>query len=143
MNGEDKAQTEVRSKRRGCLIAILFVAAVVVFIIWQLGEPARQARRVRAAVKNGMSFAEVEETMNGEKGRRLASYRLPKNGSSGFVDRDEFARILSGGTNGVVTNACMRVTFLSSMGSPGRVSFEIKFDGQGRVRSVNAPYSWD
>ena len=60
-----KERPNASSRKRGCLITIVIVSGVIVWALWQIGEPSRRAERVHHAISPGVAFGDVEYLLTG------------------------------------------------------------------------------
>jgi|GEM_PF-1715003 len=138
---DNEAVSEEQPKRRrgkGCLLAVAVVVGLFVWSQWEMGEPGRRARAVHAAVRPGMTPVQVEGLLSG---RYLVHYEVCSTGKWHYASLDEFTRA-TGGTGGPGALAGrVKVTFLSRMASPGRMSLRVQFGTNGVVTVVE-PLEW-
>jgi len=116
----------------------VFVALIVGFSFWQIGEPRRRAKAVYRAVHPGMTPTEVLAL---PKGRYLCSYRIEMGGELKSYTREEFLKILDRQSRKIPSRGIISITFLGM--SPGRFSLQVEFGPEGKVEKVRQPYNWD
>ena len=85
-----------------------------------------------------MSYQDVESLL---AGRCYCFYEVAANGAWKGISRDEFvdAKRLQNNTEPIQRR--LNLTFMGP--SPGRVSFFVQIDGDGKVSEVTAPRGWD
>ncbi|MFC1811125.1 hypothetical protein ACFL03_00340 [Thermodesulfobacteriota bacterium] len=117
---------------------VLIGVALVFFAFWQIGEPARRARKIHKNIHPGMNFKDVESFMSG---RYYCDYQVMADGEWKSIQRVEFIKLLELGTKNSFPSKRLWLTFLGM--APGRVSFFVEFDSSGRVSEVTDPHGWD
>lgn len=153
-----------RSVSAGCVTALLLAGGCVGWMGWKIGEPARHARRARAAIQPGMRLSEVVAPLEGAvvatalgpedadprvepirifafDGRRhLVTIGETERGSA--LSRAEVVALLEQETAGGSPYRVLALTF-STPGIPPKVSFRVTFDADGRVESISPSRFWD
>jgi hypothetical protein len=126
------------SRKKGCLLAMLVLSALLVWTVWQIGEPGRRARCVHRAIRPGMPYGDVEALLTG---RYYCLFQVNTNQRWRSLSRSEFTDCI----RAVSTNAspAMRLQLHFMGRSPLRVSFEVALDHAGAVTNVSDPYGWD
>jgi hypothetical protein len=117
---------------------LVFIALIVGFSFWKIGEPGRRAKAVYRAIHPGMTPTEVLAL---PKGRSLCHYRIEMDGELKSCTREEFLKILDRQSTKIPSRAIIFITFLGM--SPGRFSFQVEFGPNGKVEKVTQPYNWD
>ena len=135
-NEENKPKK--RSRKKGCLVILAIVVALIAFSIWRIGEPARRAGRVHQAIRAGMSVAKVKGLLTG---RHYCSYELMIDGDWQDVSPQRFMDSLTAQNAAEHVAARLKLTFMGS--SPGRISFYVELDADGNVAQATEPYGWD
>jgi len=117
---------------------LVFIALIVGFSFWQIGEPGRRAKAVHRAILPGMTPTEV---LTLPKGRYLCNYGIEMNGELKSCTCEEFLKILDRQSTKIPSHGIISITFLGM--SPGRFSFQVEFGPDGKVEKVTQPYNWD
>lgn len=108
----------------------LAACAVVFFIVWSIGEPARRARRIRATIRPAMSVEDVEKLLSG---RHVCLYDVMISSQWTHVSREQFAALAHGGA---VTSPPLRMTLYFLGMSPARSGLSVSFSPRGKVERV-------
>ena len=138
MDSTTQEKPRLSSGRRGCLILILGALAVMIWAFWQIGEPNRRAHENLAAIQPGMNALEVDGRITG---RHYCVYQVQRTDAWEIVTREDFQALISTPSAGAPVKLRMMLTFLGL--SPGRVSFFVEVDRDGRVQKATKPYGWD
>jgi len=126
------------SRKRGCLISALLVSALIVYAIWQIGEPGRRAKQVHQAIKPGMSLVNVENLLTG---RHYCFFQVKTNEQWQNISREELNGLMAAQHG--KASAAMRLQLHFMGTAPGRVSFFVELDHNGNVTNITNPYGWD
>lgn len=140
-NGQNKPNetgSKKTSRKKGCFIFILIVLGLVVYSLWQIGEPGRRAKRIHAEIRPGMNFENVEKLLTG---RHFCHFEVNKDGKWHNLSRDEFIEIVSNTTAEKPNALRLKLHFMGT--TPRRVSFTVELDNKGNVTKVTDPYGWD
>ena len=138
MEEEQDKKTKKPSRKRGCLISVLIVLALIVYVFWQIGEPGRRAERVHQAIRPGMSLGNVENMLTG---RHYCFFQIKTNEQWQNLSRDEFTGIMATTSGNASTARRLQLHFMGI--APGRVSFFVELDHNGNVTNITNPYGWD
>lgn len=138
MKEEQDKRTKKPSRKRGCLISVLIVLALIVYVFWQIGEPGRRAKRVHQAIRPDMSVSDVENLLTG---RHYCFYQVKTNEQWQSLSRDEFLGSMAVTTTSAPDAMRLQLHFMGI--SPGRVSFFVEIDNSGDVSKITDPYGWD
>jgi len=138
MEKERDKLTKKSSRKKGCLISVLIVSALIVYVLWQIGEPGRRAKRVHQAIRPGMSLGSVEDLL---RGRHYCFFQVKTNEKWQSLSRDEFTGFMT--TTPGNASAAMRLQLHFMGTAPGRVSFFVELDHSGNVTNITNPYGWD
>ena len=158
--------------KQGCGVVALAAAALVVWSVWRMGEPARRAAAVRAAMHRGMRVRDVIAASGewfiangGECVRPLAFYSAIATGDGGVTVDLRREKTPTGTTPNydsevikvatradlvslvdkhpeVATCRTLGFTYLV-LGVMPRSSLGVHFGPDGRVERINGPSSWD
>lgn len=137
---DNEAVSEEQPKRRrgkGCLLAVAVVVGLFIWSQWEIGEPGRRARAVYASTRPGMTPAQIEGLLSG---RYLVHYEVCYTGRwQSVASRDEFVAVIGGPHDRSLSGGRMKMTFLSRMASPGRMTLGMQFGTNGVVTVVEPP----
>ena len=126
------------SRKSGCLISILIACAVLAWILWQIGEPGRRARRVHGAIRPGMAYEDVEDLL---MGRHYCFFQVRTNDQWRSLSKPNFTLSLAGAPTNSPAAMRLKLHFIGL--APRRVSFTVELDHGGNVTNVTNPYGWD
>ncbi len=114
------------------------MVVLALYAWWQIGEPGRRARQVHQQIHPGISYQDVEGLLTG---RYYCFYEVAAEGAWKGISRDEFADVKKLQSDRKPVQRRLNLTFMGT--SPGRVSFFVQIDGNGKVSEVMAPRGWD
>ena len=138
MAQEQDKKIKKPARKKGCLISVLIVSALIVYVFWQIGEPNRRAKRIHQAIKPDMSFGNVENLLTG---RHYCFFQVKTNKQWQNLSRDEFAGLMVNTSSNTSAAARLQLHFMGT--APGRVSFFVELDHNGNVTNITNPYGWD
>ena len=138
MKEEQDKRTTTPSRKRGCLISVLMVSALIAYAFWQIGEPGRRAERVHQTIRPGMNIGNIENLLTG---RHYCFFQVNTNVQWQDISRDEFTGLMSTTSSNVPVAMRLQLHFMGA--APGRVSFFVKLDRNGNVTNITNPYGWD
>lgn len=131
-----KSKAKFCSRRFGCLVALLFGIAIVVWTIRVIGEPARRAISIQKRIRPGMSYDDVETMMTG---RYYCFLQVQTNKEWQTFARPEFAAFLA--SSNAYYAARMQFHFMGM--APLRATFSVELDRAGKVTNITNPQVWD
>lgn len=124
--------------RTKIVIALLFVAVVIVYAVWTIREPSRRARQVHDAIRSGMNYSKVEPLLTG---RYYSFFQVNTNGQWATIPREAFAGFLATTSSNTAASVRLQLHFMGT--APQRVSFCVYLDNSGNVTNTSKPYGWD
>jgi len=133
-----KERPNASSRKRGCLITIVIVSGVIVWALWQIGEPSRRAERVHHAISPGVAFGDVEYLLTG---RHYCFFQVKTNKQWQSFSRSEFTNLMATASTNASPAMRLQLHFMGM--APRRVSFSVELDHAGNVTNITNPYGWD
>ena len=142
--------------------AIVFSGLPLVFLLLfsvQRFSNGVSAEKARQSIHVGMSLNEVEKVLTDMMGLKTAHtiegmmtkgtarvfvhYEALKDGKWDGVQREEFLKLLPNQTETAPASCRLAFSFRTLPGTTATSSFEIEFDGTGKVSNISQLRSWD
>lgn len=138
MNTENDKHSDKKSRKKGCLIALLLALVFLFYAVWSAGDQGRRAKKAHKAIQPGMSCWNVESLLTG---RHYCNFQITTNKQWETLSKDDFARFLETTPSNTPASARLQIHFTGT--TPMRVTFFVYLDNKGTVMNVSQPYGWD